>query len=281
MKKYLTTMLNDTTDWVSYLKPLQFAHNTAINKSTMLTPHYLTYFDDPRLPNCIDVPTVTYSSSYSADSIRRMQYAYRLVYRNNADAREAYTSYYNKKTRTRHFELGDEVLITFPVDQHIPNKKLASIWKGPFSVTKVCDKNILEVKASPRSKTIKVHTNRVRLFHHFNDIISNQDNTPTLPVPQEPIIPPSEEDEESEYDFGFEEEDQQVIQEAQVPPIPPVILHRQDGQWQINHPQARNARDRLATEIFGPPRTRARGPVEDINPLPNRPAEYKPVGKRK
>ena len=281
MKKYLTTMLDDTTDWVSYLKPLQFAHNTAINKSTMLTPHYLTYFDDPRLPNCIDVPTITYSSSYSADSIRRMQYAYRLVYKNNADAREAYTSYYNKKTRTRQFELGDEVLITFPVDQHIPNKKLASIWKGPFSITKICDKNILEVKASPRSKTIKVHTNRVRLFHHFNDIVSNQDTTPTLPVPQEPITPPSEEEEESEYDFGFEEDNQPIIQEAQVPLVPPVTLHRQNGQWQINPPQPLNARDQLATELFGPPRTRARGPVQDNNPLPNRPAEYKPVGKRK
>jgi hypothetical protein len=124
MKKYLTTMLDDTTDWVSYLKLLQFAHNTAINKSTMLTTNYLTYFDDPRLPNCIDVPTVT---SYSADSIRRMQYAYRLVYRNNVDAREAYTSYYNKKTRKQYFELGDKVLITFQVNQHIPNKKLASV----------------------------------------------------------------------------------------------------------------------------------------------------------
>ncbi len=98
-----------------------------------------------------------------------------------------------------------------------------------------------------------------------------------------PITPPpsEEEEEESEYDFGFEEDNQPIIQEAQVPLVPPVILHRQNGQWQINPPQPLNARDQLATEIFGPPRTRARGPVQDINPLPNRPAEYKPVGKKK
>ena len=32
MKKYLRTMLDDTTNWVAFLKPLQFAHNTAVSK---------------------------------------------------------------------------------------------------------------------------------------------------------------------------------------------------------------------------------------------------------
>ena len=33
MRHYLMTMLDDTTDWVSYLKPLQFAHNTALSNT--------------------------------------------------------------------------------------------------------------------------------------------------------------------------------------------------------------------------------------------------------
>jgi hypothetical protein len=53
MKKYLMTMIDDTADWATYLKPLQFAHNTAINKLTMYTPHYLTFLQDPRLADTI------------------------------------------------------------------------------------------------------------------------------------------------------------------------------------------------------------------------------------
>ena len=53
MRKYLITMLEDTTNWGAFLKPLQFAHNTAVSKSTHFTPHYLTFLDDPRLPDSI------------------------------------------------------------------------------------------------------------------------------------------------------------------------------------------------------------------------------------
>jgi hypothetical protein len=49
MRKCLMTMLEETSDWVSYLMPLKFAHNTALNKSTKFTPHYLRYLDIPRL----------------------------------------------------------------------------------------------------------------------------------------------------------------------------------------------------------------------------------------
>jgi hypothetical protein len=134
MKKYLMTMIDDTADWATYLKPLQFAHNTAINKSTMYTPHYLTFLQDPRLPDTITKPTLTYSPTYAADAFRRLQYAYNLVYKNNEEARQAYTANFNKKSRTRKFDIGDEVLVTFPVHAKTINKKLAFIWRGPYRI---------------------------------------------------------------------------------------------------------------------------------------------------
>ncbi len=108
-------MIDDTADWATYLKPLQFAHNTAINKSTMYTPHYLTFLQDPRLPDTIMKPTMTYSPTYAADAFQRLQYAYNLVFKNNEEARQAYTAHFNKKLRTQKFDIGDEVLVTFPV----------------------------------------------------------------------------------------------------------------------------------------------------------------------
>ena len=164
-------MLEETSDWVSYLKPLQFAHNTALNKSTKFTPHYLTYLDDPRLPDSIDKQNATYSESYTADAFRRLKYAYNLVYSNNEQARIEYTKQFNKKSRTRRFEVGDEVLVSFPINVSVVNKKLSPIWKGPFRVCEV-NGNILKVQATPRSKTITVHVNRIQLFHHLKDIAS-------------------------------------------------------------------------------------------------------------
>ena len=53
MRKYLLTILQDTSEWVEFLKPLQFAHNSSINKSTHFTPHYLTFLQHPRLPDSL------------------------------------------------------------------------------------------------------------------------------------------------------------------------------------------------------------------------------------
>jgi hypothetical protein len=177
MKKNLRTMLDETTNWVAFLKPLQFVHNTAVSKSTHCTPHYLTFLSDPRLPDSISAPNVTYADTYSADAFRRMQYAHKLVYKNNAKARQVYAANFDKKTRDQHFEIGDEVLASFPVHQNIPNKKLASIWKGPFAIVEIGENNILFIKASPRHRAIRIHTNPVRLFNHFVDVVT--EDTPT------------------------------------------------------------------------------------------------------
>ena len=49
MEKYLFTILDNTANWAAYLKPLQLAHNSALNKSTEITPYFLTFLEHPRL----------------------------------------------------------------------------------------------------------------------------------------------------------------------------------------------------------------------------------------
>ena len=292
MRKYLMTMLEDTTDWVAYLKPLQFAHNTAVSKSTHFTPHYLTYLDNPRLPDTISLThEATHNSSYSADAFRRLQYAYNLVYKNNEEARQAYTKNFNVKAKARHFKAGDEVLASFPVYQHIPNKKLASIWRGPFFIVEVCENNVLILKASNKSKSIKVHVNRVRLFNHLIDKVieplpanasNNEDNEDNEVI----TTPPDDNDDSSDI---FDLEPDPVVQEQA-----PVQVHAQEQQPQAapeleeqQRPvspfrivqQAQNnwvrlgPLDRLAVELFR--HTRSRGPVGPIPEASARPLEYK------
>ncbi len=267
MRKYLTTMLDDTSEWALYLKPLQFAHNTALSKSTKFTPHYLTFLDHPRLPETVSQTQTTYSCSYSADAFRRMQYAYKLVYDNNEAARIAYTAHFNKKSKTRQFEIGDEVLVSFPIPINIVNKKLASMWKGPFAVIRVLSTNILDVKASPTSKLIRVHVNRVRLFNHLEDIIvkPTEQNTVNQPIDLPRVSPESEEDNDDD-DEGEPIFDNPEIIAVPQPPLQPI-------------PQLAPAGDLLAQELFGR-HTRQRGPVA-VAPLPNRPLEYKKYTRKK
>ena len=87
-------------------------------------------------------------------------------------------------------------MASFPIQQHIPNKKLASIWKGPFSIIEVCEKNILLLKATPRAKTIKIHTNRVRLFNHLIDVVT--DPVPAAEITKEEITAPIANEDDSD-----------------------------------------------------------------------------------
>jgi hypothetical protein len=86
-----------------------------------------------------------------------MQYAYRLVYGKNKQARKVYTKHF----KAPQFEVGDEFLASFQINLHIPKKKLASIWKG-----------LLLLKASPKHIAIKIHYNRVQLFNQLIDVVT-------------------------------------------------------------------------------------------------------------
>jgi hypothetical protein len=101
----------------------------------------------------------------------------------------------------------------------VVKKKLAKKWKGPLRVIKT-DENILKVQASPRSKIIAIHVNRVQLFHNFKDIVT----IPTQPDIENPAQTPdilTEEEDEDDYE-GLEvneqvEEDGKQVEEAVLP----------------------------------------------------------------
>ena len=218
-----------------------------------------------------------------------MQYAYQLVYRNNEEARQAYTKHFNAKAKARRFEVGDEVLASFPINQHIPNKKLASIWRGPFSIIEICENNIVLIKASPRHKVIKIHINRIRLFNSLIDVVTTpaEDTIITTNTNITPTVSHNDDDDDDIYDTVDPILPEQPIEQPiEQPPVSPLVLQRREGNWQINRDQRTNQPeapltplDQLATELFR--HTRSRGPVADLQPIPRRPAEYKPAPKRK
>jgi hypothetical protein len=235
----------------------------------------------------LDSTKINYSSSYSADAFKKMQFAHRLVYDNNEQARAAYTANYNKKVRTRHFTVGDEVLVIFPVAANILNKKLSPVWKGPFQVTNILNNNVLEIKASPRARTQRVHVNRVRLFNHLEDTISSPEETKEENVDREENAPKKLkfdktiqirkfDDDDDDDDVDYYEDDEDV---DQVDPQPGPALPGPVPPPPAQAPPPLGLLDRVALDLFPGRVTRSRGPVADV-PLPNRPAEYRPYVRR-
>lgn len=287
MRKYLITIMQDTTEWVSFLKPLQFAHNSSLNKSTNFTPHYLTFIQHPRLPDSLDSTKINYSSSYSADAFKKMQFAHRLVYDNNEQARAAYTANYNKKVRTRNFTIGDEVLVIFPVAANILNKKLSPVWKGPFQVTNILKNNVLEIKASPRARTQRVHVNRVRLFNHLEDTLSSPEEPKEEDIKKEENAPKKLKFDKTiqirEFDEDDDDDDVDYFEDVddvnQVDPQPGPALPGPVPPPPAQAPPPLGLLDRVALDLFPGRATRSGGPVAEV-PLPNRPAEYKPYVRR-
>jgi len=98
----------------------------------------------------------------------------------------------------RNFAVGDEVLVIFPVPPNIVNKKLSTVWKGPFRITKILPNHVIEIKSTSRSKPQIVHTNRVCLFNHLEDVIANSEDK-IQEVEQQDI--PAREDESKQVHF--------------------------------------------------------------------------------
>ena len=123
------------------------------------------------------------------------------------------------------------------------------------------DNNIVDVKSSPRHKTIRVHTNRIRFFHHFEDIAVEQPQVEIPPLPQSTLTLPTDDDDNDGEPItqANEENPVQPQQPPQPPPIqPPAPIA--PAPEEPPQPVPLPARDRLAQEIFGRPARQRRPP---------------------
>ena len=169
MRRYLQTFVNDETlDWEKYIFPLKYSHNTAIHASTLHSPYYITYNTTPRMPWRPLAPNENVNQT-AGEIFTRMVKTQELVCKNNEEAREKYSKYYNKKATLKTLQIGDRCLIHFPQVPPGINQKLWRPWKGIYRVTKVNNMDTVEVMRLMDRKPYKVHVNRVRLFHEEKD----------------------------------------------------------------------------------------------------------------
>ena len=169
MKSYLLSYVaDDTLNWEEFLPPLQLAHNTAVNASTKHSPFFLVFNQDPVLPWSIAKPRPSNSSSMPAEKFNLLLHARDLVISNNDEARRSYEEYYNRKAAIRKFKPGDRCLVYFKDQKPGMNSKLYCPWKGMYRVTAVLDHGVLALVKLPEMTPLRVHMQRVKLFHDFD-----------------------------------------------------------------------------------------------------------------
>ena len=120
LKKAIEDAKASTLDWELYLGPLMFSYNTAVNKSTLVSPFHATFGYDPRVP-LWDTPEdlLQHDSNIQQPStadklhqIRKAQWTARqLVHHNGQAAKEEQARYFDKANNVQlpDFKPGDKV----------------------------------------------------------------------------------------------------------------------------------------------------------------------------
>ena len=161
--------------WHRYINPLLFAYREVPHESTGFSPFELMYGRTVRGPMMILKELWT---KEGAEDEIKTSYQFVLELRNRLEetlniAHEALRRsqanqkrQYDRKARTRTFDVDDEVLILLPTD----NNKLLMQWKGPFKVEEVMGVNDYKVRIRGKSKVY--HANLLKKYIRRDDSIA-------------------------------------------------------------------------------------------------------------
>ncbi|XP_062589077.1 uncharacterized protein LOC134250727 [Saccostrea cucullata] len=145
--------------WDVHLPYVLFAYREVPNETTGYSPFELLYGRHVRGPLAIlkeqwEEPTVEQASvlSYILETRERMQNIRDLVKDSERLAKKKQKMYYDKKARTRTFEVGQKVLVLLPTS----TSKLMAQWKGPYEVVK---------KVSPVDYKVRISKNKEPIYH--------------------------------------------------------------------------------------------------------------------
>jgi hypothetical protein len=136
----LLAMYATERDWDGYLPYCLSAIRSAVNSSTMFSPHYLMFAREMRLPTdvLLGFEDTNYNLQEKTDYVDEMEYRMKHAH---AKAKEHLESIKNKRdevnaglTSLKEFNVGDLVMMYMPQPPANTNAKLYSPWRGPYKV---------------------------------------------------------------------------------------------------------------------------------------------------
>ena len=112
---------------------------------------------------------VTYSETEISDRIRLLQYAQKLCYTNDVDARAASNRSFDVKTSFKRFKEEDDVLLYIPSPPKGENSKFYTPWRGIYKVVERTSQ-LTYVVRKKGGRPRRAHVNRLKFFDPLNSL---------------------------------------------------------------------------------------------------------------
>ena len=189
MANFLRTAIKDssksTLDWELYLGPLMFSYNSAVHKSTKVSPFYTTFGYDPRYPlwdsTMDDKVGIGLKNGSFADHLAQHHHTLattrKIVSQNNQAAKEAYKTAHDNANDTEipKFQPGDLVWVKIS-QKNVPNPKLASSWeKGTIVSRSSLTTFVVRRDQRSRNKLQTLNANKLRPRAKEDELVTDDD----------------------------------------------------------------------------------------------------------
>lgn len=173
--RYLVNTLSILSDknqlnWDEMVDYCLFAYRTTINATIEETPFFLLYGRDAVLPQ--DLMFGVYKDRQSADGIDLVDYkanllsklkaAYEEIKERRQDSMVYYKSVYDNRHKQVEFNVGDLVMVYWPIPKAGLSQKLLPRWDGPYEIKSRLGKWTYRIKK--RERIFSVHVQRLRKY---------------------------------------------------------------------------------------------------------------------
>ena len=152
-----TVMDVTTLNWEWYLIPLVFSYNTSYHSTSTTMPFNLLYGMKPRLPSfpTMELQRISYGEGFVAERMQLLQQTRRMAEQENGEANQKNKETHDKTATEHNLAGGDKAIINnqFFVSM---KKKFSPMQNGPFEITKIINKQHVEVKIKNRSQIYNV-----------------------------------------------------------------------------------------------------------------------------
>ena len=131
----LAKLVNQTDEWDKYVAPVLFAYRSSKHSTTKITPFYLTYGREARLP--IDDLTDEFETIQDRllNLIDNLPLLRGQVKERITDSQITQKERHDRHVRSEtHFEIGDKVLYYKAAMENQRSGKLDEKWKGPYHI---------------------------------------------------------------------------------------------------------------------------------------------------
>ena len=195
---------NETLKWSEWVKTLQISYNTTVHRTTKCTPFALTHAFLPTLPFFdLQRPRVYYGDNLGAETATRLNKSFMWAKKNSEEAIAEQERYYNLKTKTCNYKIGDQVMVRNKgyITSRIENTKMQYNWDGPYKIiSQTAELNFI-IKNSKRTR--EIHVNRIRHFKYSDFFDKNNDTFYRTNVRQ-PTLRKGDYSEENQDDESIE-----------------------------------------------------------------------------